>query len=853
MRSLLHWLSLRHWTQHPTRAALTLVGVGLGVAITVAVDLIGTEILASHSRTLDAVAGKAQLTVTRGEAGMERSIADAVFKVKGVQHVEPLLEKQLVEPGRGPILLLGIDFLGDDSLRQVEAKKGDEDILEDPIAFLNSTQSVVVPYRFATTRKLKKGDTFFLTTQKGKSEFIIKGFVEDKGPARAFGGDIVMMYLDAAQAVLDMQDRISRVDIGLEPGANLSEVRQAISKALGNGYEVDVPRQRSGRLEDLMTGLRHALLMMAALAIWIGMLLAYNAVEISVRQRKGELAIIRALGAKRSVVLGLVLTESLVLGVLATLLGLALGYFLAIGGVQSTATSVSEIYDTVKIDEISLTPRSVVVAFIVGIVMPIAGAMRPAMWLASQPPVLGLQSAPEQIGAGPTGNRLWLFLGSVALVGGLLVFLHPSAQTNVLVGYAAFAFVLLGAAVWAPSTVTALARATHALFARTLLSAETVIALDHIERDRRRAALNIASLVAGVTTVVTIATYVHALGETNRRWLDSAVPADIFVTAGQKLAMTQNIPIDPEFGNVLTKVPGVDAVFRARIADVTHKGRPIKITSIEMEGFLRRSKPIILQGEVRLDGPTARGEGVLISENLAHFHNYEVGQTIYIESPTGTHPMVIEAVVVDFTSDKGVIVMDRVPYVRFFEDPYVDSFDLFLTPGAEPRSIQQSIRRDYGTKYDLFVLTNQEVKTEAQRVIDQFFSLLDLLQLVTLVIAILGVSTTLVASVLDRTQEVGVMRAVGTFGKQIIRIVLTEATFLGTTSTLVGVLLGTVTGYLFLRSILVASVGWAIPYYTPVTVYVSITVGIFFASMVAGIYPAWWIAKQPTLDALRAE
>src|SRR5688572_3455474 len=146
MFPLLHWLSARHWRQHPIRAALTLVGVSLGVAVTLAVNLIGTEIQASHRRSLEYIAGKAELTVSAGETGMSREVSDRIAAVDGVAHVDPLLEKVLIEPGRGPVVLLGVDFLGDDALRQVEAGEGDEEILEDPIAFLNSKESCVVPY-----------------------------------------------------------------------------------------------------------------------------------------------------------------------------------------------------------------------------------------------------------------------------------------------------------------------------------------------------------------------------------------------------------------------------------------------------------------------------------------------------------------------------------------------------------------------------------------------------------------------------------------------------------------------------------------------------------------------------------
>ena len=851
MLPLLRWLSARHWLQHPVRAGLTLLGVSLGVAVTIAVDLLAGEILAANRRSLEAIAGKAQLTVTAGEAGMERDVADRVFKVPGVAHVDPLLETQLVEPGRGPILLLGIDFLGDTTLRQVEADPGDEEVISDPIVFLNSTKSVVVPERFATRRGLKKGGTFSLLTANGTRDFVIRGLVKDRGPARAFGGDVVLMYLDAAQVALGMDDHVSRIDIGLEEGSESTAVKAAIETELGPAFTVDYPLRRGARLEQLMAGLNQGLYTMAALAIAVGILLAYNAVEISVRQRKNELSILRAIGTDRHVVVLMVLIEALLVGAVATVLGLGLGYGLARVGLASTAQAVTDLYDVVKVDEVVLGPRHLVIGLVVGLFIPFLAALRPVRWIAEAPPVAGLtHSAEEEL----VEASLWRGVIIGLLVSGLgtVILVLPIAQHDMLVGYMALGLILVGAIFLAPGVVSALAHTVQHVL-RSWLSAEAVVALDHVIRDRRRAALNVASLVAGVAAVLTVATYVTSLRYTYQRWLTSAVPADLFVTAGSKLATTHNTPMDQGLSDELARLPGVSQVFRVRIADYELHERPIRLISTEMGGYLEHATWLILDGAILPHGPTARGVGVMVSENLARREGLKVGHALTLATPSGPHDFEIEAVVVDFSSDQGVVLVDRAPYVTLFKDDRVDSFDLFLAGGVDPAPLQQQIRRDFGTRYDLFVLTNEEFRAEAQRLIDQIFTLLDLLQLITLLIAVLGVSTTLVAAVLDRTREVGVMRAVGSTPAQIIRVVLTEAAFLGASASILGALLGTLCGVMFLRSILVAAVGWTLPWMVPGMSYLHVLLGVTLASILAGTYPAWWSAKQPTLDALQSE
>ncbi|MBI2566926.1 MAG: ABC transporter permease [Candidatus Schekmanbacteria bacterium] len=851
MGALLRWLSLRHWLQHPVRTGLTLLGVALGVSVTLAVNLIGEEILSSHERSLEHIAGKAQLVVSAGQSGMERDLADRISQVPGVAHVEPLLEKVLIEPGKGPIVLLGIDFLGDDALRDIEAEEGDAEVIEDPIAFLNSRESVVVPRSFAAARGLKKGDAFELMTKVGRRRFVIRGLLKDKGPAKTFGGDVVMMYLDAAQVALELDQAITRVDLSGDDNLEPAVLKQRLQQELGEAYDVGYPLQRGARLEEMMSGLNQALSMMAVLAIWVGVLLAYNAVEISVRQRQRELAVLRALGAGRRAIMALVLLEAFVLGAGATALGVGVGFGLARGGLASTARTVSEIYVLVKVDEVRLTLWNLLPALFVGLFVPVAGAVRPARWVANQPPVAGLTRPPEE-GEDRQGVRRGLVVGALLVAAGLVAFLSPQATLDPRVGQISFGFVVLASVFLAPAAVSSLARWLYRLFG-SRLGAEATIAIDHVIRDRRRAALTVASLVAGVATVVTIATYVHSMTVTYHAWLNAALPANLYITSGATIGMTQNTPLDPKIGELFSALPEVEAVLHVRMQDVDYGGRPIKVLSVEVDDYLRRARPVILAGSVPAPGSLAHAPRALVSENIARRDHLRPGSTIRLKTPTGPKDLEVLAVIMDFTSDQGLVLVDRTIFIDMFRDPLVDTFDIFLRDPRDTSRMQQTIRQRWGEMYDLFVLTSTEFKAEGLRILDDFFQLMRLLELVTLLIAVLGVATTLIAAVLDRTQEVGVMRAVGSTPRQIVRIVLTEAAFLGGFSALLGAFIGSLTGALFLKSVIVATVGWSFPWRIPLSVLPTIVIAVTAASVLAGIYPALWAARQPTLESMRTE
>ena len=837
--------------RHPVRTLLTIFGVSLGVAVTLSVQLIGDEILSSHRRSLEQIAGKAELTILAGEGGMSRSLGDRVAEMGGVAHVEPLLERRLLEPGRGPILLLGIDFLGDDSLRSIEAAEGDEEIIEEPIAFLNSTESVLVPESFARNRGLHRGDQFELVTPVGKRSFRIRGLLQDKGVVRSFGGDVVVMFLDAAQVALGLDEMITRLDVASTDELSAGQLRENLQQALGTNFEVEFPLVRGARLEQMMEGMNQALLLLAALAIWVGMLLAYNAVEISVRQRQREIAILRAVGADQKTIMFQVLMEAMVLGFLSTLLGITLGIFTASGGLSSTAETVSTVYEVVKVGHLQVQWWDLLPALLIGLLIPVIAAIRPARWVAARPPHLGL-SRPGSDRVDIQAETRALMVGGAVSVAGLACFLTPGAEQQVWLGQLGFGLVMFGALFLAPAALSALVRLIPR-FLGPWLSAETIIATDHVVRDRRRAALNIASLVAGVATVVTIATYITSIKETYDGWLDSTIPADLFVTAGSSFGVSRNLPLDPSVAQLMSELPEVDEMLMVRLFDVDHIDRPIKLLSLPMRKYLGHSDPIVLFGQLPAPSEFDVERQCLVSENLSRRGGYLPGSNLVLDTPSGPQEFEVAAVIMDFTSDQGLIVMDRERFISLYRDDRVDTIDLFLRPDASALDVQEKIRRLWGEEFDLFVLTSKEFKAEALELIDQFFELFRLLQFVTLVIAVLGITTTLIASVLDRTQEVGLMRAVGSTPGQIVRIVITEAGLIGGLSSVLGAALGCVTGVLFLETVVLATAGWFLPYRFPADALLLTTLMVTIASAFAGIYPAWWCARQPTLEAMREE
>jgi putative ABC transport system permease protein len=853
MLALLRLVSLRHMVGAPLRSLLTLFGVAVGVATLVGIGAINRSVLEAFRSTVDTVAGKADLVVTGTAVGMEEGLLEQVRAMPGIAHASGGLSVVSAVDGRPGerLYVMGVDFLDDGHFRDLKGVDRDVGALADDLEFLNSTDRLLLGERYARVRGLKTGDLLRLQTPAGAREFTVHGLLHESGPVKAFGGAVAVMFLPSAQEAFDRVGRLDRVDVAVAAGQDVEAARERLLKGLGVPFEVERPERRGGSVQKMLLSFQMGLNLGSLVALLVGVFLVYNTVSIGVVQRRREIGTLRALGATRQLIRALFTLEAAVFGVLGTAVGLLLGRVLARVALRAVSESISSLYVQVNAQRVEMGPWEVGLGTALGVGGAVFAALRPASLAASVQPVEALRRD-AAVGAGEVSLRSWPVRVGMMLLASIYpcTLIPPPVENFPVGGYLAIFATLMGGTLCAPL----LLRWLHRLYvgpAERLLGVPGRLAADNFARAPVRTAVPVAALAIGVAMTVGITGFIRSFQASSERWINQSVPADLFVTSSARLAGVRNNPMAPAMLEGLRALPGVTDVDMVRMLPHDAFGLRIFVISVVMDVYHRHARPTVLEG--RMPTPEERATGrVTISENLSRRRNLHPGDRFELPTPTGARPLTVGAVIVDYTSDQGAVFLERERFTAYFNDDRVDTFELYVEP-AQREAVRQAVSERYGKTYDLYVLTHAELRDEALGLIDNAFKVTYAMEGLAVLLALLGVINTLLAAVLDRTREIGLLRAVGAARPQVLGLIAGEAGLMGLSGGLLGTAMGAVLGWTVTHAVGEQATGWSFPYQFPLFTALGMLAVSAVCAVAAGLLPARRAAGLDVVEALAWE
>ena len=418
---LLRLISWPYFRKHVLRTALTTAGIVLGVAVFVGMHTANSSVLLAFSRTVDRIAGKTELQVTAGEAGFHEEVLEKVQAASTVRVAVPVIEAVVDTnlKGQGNLLVLGVDMTGDRSLRDYDLD-GDDAVIDDPLVFLAQPDSIILSKEFAEKNQIAVGSRVALGTVEGPKQFTVRGVMKSSGLTSAFGGNLAVMDIYAAQHMFGRGRSFDRIDLAVKEGHTLKDAEQELTGMLGPGFQVDPPSGRGQQFEAMLAAYSMMVGISSLFALFIGMFIIYNSFAIAVTQRRSEIGILRALGATREQIRWLFLGESAVTGLIGSIGGLAFGILIARGIAATIGTLISDVYGVAQhAGEVSTSPGLLLLALAIGIGTSIVAAAIPAHSAASVDPVQALQKGKYQIlsqGESRLRAVLGLLLGAVSVV-----------------------------------------------------------------------------------------------------------------------------------------------------------------------------------------------------------------------------------------------------------------------------------------------------------------------------------------------------------------------------------------------------------------------------------------------------
>jgi putative ABC transport system permease protein len=675
--------------------------------------------------------------------------------------------------------------------------------------------------------------------------FVIRALLKDEGPARVMDGSFVLMDIAAAQLAFDRLGRVDRLDVQLTSGdggvadsAAIDAALAWINERLPEGLTAGRPARRGEQVERMLAAFHLNLTALSWVALVVGLFLVYNTVTISVIARRDEIGVLRALGVTRTQVLVLFLGEAGVLGLAGAVLGLGLGRVMADAAVSLTASTVSTLYIATAAAPPSLAGWHVALALAIGIPLSLLAATMPALEGSRVPPTAAMRGNDRL----ETRRRLRpaaLIAPAVVLAGAYGLAQLGPVNGRPLFGYASSFATIIGASLLVPAIVFALARVLRAPLAR-LLGVAGVLAHANLAAAIPRLSISVSALAVSLSMMVAVAVMIGSFRETVAYWIGQTLQADLFIGPGMRPTVGSEQTLSAPVMDAVRRHPGVDAVDSFRNIDLIYDGNLVVLGAgnfdiVLSHGSLLFKEPVDGREALRRAIGT---ESVLVSEAFANKYGARPGDTLTLRTPVGERPFAVAAVYYDYAVDRGVVVMDRPTFVRYFGDLAPTGMAAYLRDGADPETVRAEILAALDGGHQAFIYTNRDLRSEVLRVFDSTFAITYALEIIAVVVAMLGVGATLLTLVLERRRELALLRLIGAARRQVQRVVVIEAALIGAASQAIGLVVGLAISMVLVYVINVQSFGWTIQFRVPVLFLLQVSVLVVVATAVAGLYPA---------------
>jgi putative ABC transport system permease protein len=842
---LLRKFIVRRVLEERLRSAVTVLGIALGVAVVIGIQLTNASSVRGFEAALETVAGKTSLEIVAPGPGLDEMRLRDTMWLREYGDVSPVVEGDAVATLSGrreAIKILGVDILRDRSFRDYNlletGERGAQPNAQEFLQLLIDPRSIVVAEKLARRHGLAIDSTIQITAGDRVEEYTIRGLLRDEGPARTLDGNFALMDIAAAQLAFDRLGRLDRVDVRIPDGASIDEAEAAISSRLPEGLDVQRPSRRGRQVEKMLGAFHFNLTALSYIALLVGLFLIYNTVSISVISRREEIGTLRALGTTRRTVLGLFLAEAAVLAAVGCAIGVPAGRLLAEGSVRVTSTTVNALYIASKAVVPSLEWSHAALAFGIGMPLALLAAALPALEASRVAPTAAMRGADRLESRFRLRARYLLVPAALFALAWWLSTLGPVADLP-LFGYAAAIAIVAGASYLVPAVLFATTRWGGAVVAR-LFKIEGRLAVSNLAGAIPRIAISVAALAVSLSMMVAIAVMIGSFRETVIVWVDQTLRADLYIRPSTRANVAVDATLSPEVVRTIAGLPGVAAVDTYRNFDVPYEDGLVIAGSSDFSSLLNRDKLYFKEpsnGDEVLRAAAGRNV-TLISESFAIRYEKEIGDTIEIETPAGAQQLEVLAIYYDYSSDRGAFILDRSVFERFFGPQLPTNLAVYLEEGVDADAAREAALAAVGDDRSIFIFTNAKLREGVLEIFDATFAITYALEVIAIFVAILGVASTLLTLVIERRRELAVLRLVGADRRQVRKMIVVEAGLIGAASQGLGIAVGLLLSLVLIYVINVQSFGWTIQFHVPVAFLLQATALILVATALSGIYPA---------------
>ncbi|MBV9661860.1 MAG: FtsX-like permease family protein [Acidimicrobiales bacterium] len=675
------------------------------------------------------------------------------------------------------------------------------------------------------------GDQVTVVGNQGPRQFTVVGITGFGSTDNLGGATVVTFDLPTVQQIAGKSGYVSEIDVSAVPGTPSATLLSAIGDRLPKGFEVvtgaEAAAQQANAVTQGLNQFNTILLVFAGIALFVGAFLIFNTFSILVGQRTRELALLRAIGASRRQINMSVLGEAAFTGLFGAAVGLGVGVGLAAG----LYSLLSALGVDLPRSSLQFEARTAIVGLIVGTLVTLVSAVLPALRAGRIPPAAGLRE--DAVFQETSLRRRAVTGGAVFLVGALVLAVGLFASAGILAVGIGAALVFIGVAMLAPFAVKPLV----SFLGRPLPALAGVtgqLGRENAVRNPRRTAATASALMVGLALVAAIATLGQSATASFNGLFDQSVKADYVLSAGGFTTVA------PAAEGTLAAVPGITAVSGLSQAE-WHLGRVGK----QVTGIDPVAGPQVMTLDMVSGSAAALGRGeVLIDSTVAKNDHYRVGQVLPMGFvATGVRPVVIGGTFKtnQFLGNYVISSQLLAANVNQVRDQLIALRSAQV--GPQMTAALQNALHSYG---NVKVQTAAQFKSDQKKQLGTILAIVYALLGLSIVIALIGVVNTLALSVMERTREIGLLRAVGMQRRQLKRTIRSESLLVSVMGAILGLVLGTGLGVA-----VVSALGTS--FITTIAIPVTTIVVVLILSAIFGVGAAVWPARRAAkLDVLEA-
>lgn len=858
MLRLLRQVSLRQLRTGWGRAALVVGGVATGVSLIVAIRLINESVVASFRRSIELAAGPAALEVTFGvgEVGFDESIAEVARRDPEVQLAVPLVRGtiSLADDSGETLQLFGVDLMAEADLERYPISTADRVAV---LRSLEDASSILLTETFATARDLSVGERISVATPSGVKTLTVRGLLKATGVAAVLGGRLAVMDLPAAQLLFGSPGKVDQIDIVLRDGADTATVQRRLAAVLPEVLTVQRPAQRGAQYDRIVSAFQGMLTGLSSLCLIAGLFIVYNTTSTGAVRRAAAMAELRLLGAEEHRLFRLLMIEAAVSGILGAALGIGAGLVLARVLTTLVADSMGVIFQLrFPVERLAIDPVELAAIAVLGMAAAVFGSYFAARRASRVEPLDIIRREDSSASGAVSVRRLamwWLAMISIAAVAIVLE-----------VRWKSFFWGNIGSTLWNASVLVIavpfvgwLGRPLHRLLSRRF-GIEGRFAVEGLLRSRTRTGITVAAVALVLAVGITVSTLATSFRKSVASYFEEGFfRGDLIVSAVATEGGWLETPLPGSLVDALAAMSGVRQADSMRaLFGQMYGGERIAVVALS-DGFLT---PERFGARWYIDGDPAdaaaalrKGAGVDVSANLADRYKLRVGDPIELDTPTGRLRVPILGVINDYASDRGTVVVGRQLFIDRWGDSSVNRVHLHLEPGVALETMRRQIGAQLGTQHRLRVLSLQELVRYQAGAVDRAFAFTYAIQLLIVVVTIAGIVDLLVANIVERRREFSLWQVIGADKSRVQRSIVIESATVGALGTVLGIGVGLVTAWIWVRFNFLYLLGFSLDYHFATIAAVWYVILVTSVTIAVGYWTSRFATRQAVLDGLRVE